>query len=387
MGLTAAAIGTIVSAAIGAAGNLTSTGISAGSSKKARNWSSEENEKNRIFNNEQASKAYQRQLEFWNMENEYNTPSNQIKRLKEAGLNPDLAYQGLSANASSGLSSVPQASAGGSAPVPATFDTSGLQNFSLNAAQVAKTLSEVRKTNAETDNYIADTLLKTIKAQYDPTLYSQLIETNNVTISLKQSARVVNEKQANYVEQLTLNAVQEGKNLMAKYDEIRANVALLNEKEQTEVFNRMMRSKEFDLEVKKFYEQVRRNNAAIELDLVKAREIASLMVAKAFNLEAQTNYFKAQTGLVNTQRWSEFLKQRGIELTNDRLQIGLQIDKEVLSMKETQNNYQVTSLILDFFSRLLGMLAQFVPGSSQVPPSPVTMGETSTPGYVSSPSY
>ena len=39
----------------------------------------------------------------WHMNNEYNTPANQIKRLKEAGLNPDLMY----GNPSQGTSSAP----------------------------------------------------------------------------------------------------------------------------------------------------------------------------------------------------------------------------------------------------------------------------------------
>lgn len=41
-------------------------------------------------------------LEQWNRNNEYNTPLNQIKRLKEAGLNPNLMYgQGTTGNSSS----------------------------------------------------------------------------------------------------------------------------------------------------------------------------------------------------------------------------------------------------------------------------------------------
>lgn len=38
------------------------------------------------------------QLDWWNMQNEYNTPKNQVKRLLEAGLNPNLAYGQLSSS-------------------------------------------------------------------------------------------------------------------------------------------------------------------------------------------------------------------------------------------------------------------------------------------------
>lgn len=42
-----------------------------------------------------------KQLELWNLNNEYNSPANQIERLVAAGLNPNLAYQSVSSGNSS----------------------------------------------------------------------------------------------------------------------------------------------------------------------------------------------------------------------------------------------------------------------------------------------
>ena len=58
---------------------------------------------NALFGNSAASKTrkhqrwlaeyqYQKDLEMWNKQNEYNNPSNQMARLKDAGLNPNLVY-------------------------------------------------------------------------------------------------------------------------------------------------------------------------------------------------------------------------------------------------------------------------------------------------------
>lgn len=50
----------------------------------------------------EAEKAYQRQVEMWNMQNQYNTPEAQMNRYKNAGLNPHLIYgQGTPGNANS----------------------------------------------------------------------------------------------------------------------------------------------------------------------------------------------------------------------------------------------------------------------------------------------
>lgn len=44
------------------------------------------------WNKEAATLEYERNLEKWNMENEYNAPQMQRQRLVEAGMNPNLAY-------------------------------------------------------------------------------------------------------------------------------------------------------------------------------------------------------------------------------------------------------------------------------------------------------
>ncbi|MBO5971627.1 MAG: hypothetical protein J6Q07_01280 [Alistipes sp.] len=54
-----------------------------------------------------AKNAYNRQLDFWNLQNQYNDPSNQVKRLKGAGLNPALMNGQAMNNVAGGLSSTP----------------------------------------------------------------------------------------------------------------------------------------------------------------------------------------------------------------------------------------------------------------------------------------
>ena len=56
---------------------------------------------NNYYSKKNTKKAYERDLAFWNMQNEYNTPENQMARLKEAGLNPNLIYGQISSGNSS----------------------------------------------------------------------------------------------------------------------------------------------------------------------------------------------------------------------------------------------------------------------------------------------
>lgn len=55
-------------------------------------WNAEQVAKQNAWNAQQAQVAYQRQIQFYNMQNDYNSPINQIARLRAAGVNPNLAY-------------------------------------------------------------------------------------------------------------------------------------------------------------------------------------------------------------------------------------------------------------------------------------------------------
>lgn len=50
--------------------------------------------------------AYKKNLEFWNLQNEYNSPTAQRERLAEAGLNPNLIYGGSPSSATGNADSI-----------------------------------------------------------------------------------------------------------------------------------------------------------------------------------------------------------------------------------------------------------------------------------------
>ena len=78
----------IIPALIGAIGAIGGAAIGAASNN--RNIS--QNQMNNEFNAQEAQKARDFQLEMWNKQNEYNSPSNQRKLLAQAGYNPYLGY-------------------------------------------------------------------------------------------------------------------------------------------------------------------------------------------------------------------------------------------------------------------------------------------------------
>lgn len=88
-------LGTLLGAGVSAIGGLVGSSVNRNANLAAIR------EQNR-GNMELAKYKYDRDIEMWNMQNEYNTPSAQMSRFAQAGLNPNFMYgQGSAGNAAS----------------------------------------------------------------------------------------------------------------------------------------------------------------------------------------------------------------------------------------------------------------------------------------------
>lgn len=131
---------------------------------------SSENAKNRQFQADQAKLAYQRQVELWNMENQYNTPSAQMARYSAAGLNPNLIYGQQQLGASVPAVGAASSSVSGIGrfdnPFSSVFNNyMAIKQYDLNQENIrneinnrdALTAAEVDRRNAEAAKLRADT--------------------------------------------------------------------------------------------------------------------------------------------------------------------------------------------------------------------------------------
>lgn len=89
-------------------------------------------------------KQNQQQIDFWNMNNKYNTPLAQRARLEQAGLNPDLMYGG---SGSMYQSSMPSAASPGSAPNVDYGSFSDNLRFAMQAQVMDAQVSKIEHEN------------------------------------------------------------------------------------------------------------------------------------------------------------------------------------------------------------------------------------------------
>lgn len=139
-------LGSIVGSAIGASSQRRANIQNMELAKYQNNWQTAENEK-----------AYARNLEMWNMQNAYNSPTAQMSRLRQAGLNPNLVYgNGVTGNSS------------GSAPQyePAKIQRATMEPYrgwNLGISDAVSTFMAMRQNKAQVDNMEAQN--KLIKEQ------------------------------------------------------------------------------------------------------------------------------------------------------------------------------------------------------------------------------
>lgn len=135
---------------------------------------------NNYFADKAATRQYNRQLEFWNMQNEYNSPLAQRERLQKAGMNPSgVAGEVASGQQAGELSSVPgnQYAQEGLLRLDALANT--LETFAriekigaetdLNTAQLSTELVRQTLMGIIGDEHKVNTIIKELQAQGEAT--------------------------------------------------------------------------------------------------------------------------------------------------------------------------------------------------------------------------
>lgn len=106
------------------------------------------------YNKELQDYAFQKNLEQWQRENEYNTPSAQMERYRQAGLNANLIYGQNNLAASSPEMSVGSGVGSGTAQNASPLDIEGIN---IDPALMQRLINETKLADANVENINADT--------------------------------------------------------------------------------------------------------------------------------------------------------------------------------------------------------------------------------------
>lgn len=278
-------------------------------------------------NRKQSAEAFERESKFareerlaqqawieqmYEKNNSYNSPAAQMRRLKEAGLNPDLMYS----RGDVGNATAPEAPA--QAPTP-RFNVIPTNTYGqtaqiaadagLKAAQARLAESESKKTDTEESLLTADYLLRKARTESD-------IELNNSTIYVNHELGQLNHAEA----EVAAKKLQEIDVAMSEARErintMKAQQSEIDEKIVQMKFDRYLRSKEFELLCKKTYQDMKESNSRIKLNAAEVQDMLATQLARVMNLNASTYMLKKQGMLASEQTMTELYKQTGIDISN-----------------------------------------------------------------------
>ncbi|WGL30920.1 DNA pilot protein [Dipodfec virus UOA04_Rod_535] len=268
-----------------------------------------ENERNRNFQREMAELAYQRNLEQWTRENEYNDPSNVRARLKSAGLNPDLIYGQGAGNMVSADS--PQMSGSGYGSGGVTPTNQPISEFSALAlerqrAEIDNIKANTRKTESEADIYESDASFRDAwnQGQLDG-LYSN-IRVNNSQVELNDSSAARLRKEFEVLDH-NIGLID------SQRDKFIADAGLVDEQTRIASIERTYKAQHIESEIRALA-------AKANLDYATANEIYTLLSARAMNISADT-MSKITGANLNVKN------ARISDIQGDRLEIDLALDE------------------------------------------------------------
>lgn len=345
------AVGTVLSGGLSAAGSLASGIMSAVQGKKDRESYENQQHLNRVFENEQASKAYERQVDFWKMQNAYNSPAQQMARLRAAGLNPDLAISGNVQNSVGGLSSVSKGSAPSASYAPPT-DYSAFATAAQTAAQTVKTVQDARKAKAETNLTEQETLSKEIENQWSNKLYEQKFQIGGLEYQAKGLNLLKSKQDIELGKEELLNLAQARENMKVNADLWRAQIAgqnLANVAQQLEI---MFNAQTFEDRCREVQERVNSYAGAAVLSFEQAKDLVATRALRVANLDSDLTVKRSHANLNNSQMWLNDTLRRGRDLENklveeyqipladDELEVRRYEDNEARSVGFKDRNHQ-----------------------------------------------
>lgn len=255
----------------------------------------------------------------WHMNNEYNTPANQMQRLKEAGLNPNLLY----GNPSQGTSSAP---AQGTNPAQAqAFQMQGFGDMFSNAQQLMMQKkandAQIKLMNSQAEQMDVETQLKKKDLGTYDKRTAQMEELNRAIIS-------------NYEAQTN--------SILEKYpheiDEIQARIGLLAEQENLTREQYFEQKWDNYITQKTFKEQIRRFKLENDLTEAQIREIEGalkLMAKQTVLANNQSVWYGKQNTLlafdIEQRKSSPYLNEDGSLNTFGKIVTGTKYTLESLT--------------------------------------------------------
>ena len=259
----------------------------------------EENRIAREWNLNLAKMQNQWNIDQWNRENRYNTPINQRRLLREAGLNPDLYY--ADGAGSSLAASSPEMTAGAGTSPTDVSAYSQLPNNArqavMDAAVIANSFADysLKKANEKKVNNESDIL--STEAFYKAAREKSEIRLTNLRCNLTEADTHLSEKAADEkvaaINEINSRIGQIQQDITESQSRVKVNDATVRDIEN----QIMWRDKKGDKELQRIDAEIDRLAAAAKVDKEKAKTIVMLATAQVKHWNVSDQLASSETRL------------------------------------------------------------------------------------------
>lgn len=326
--------------------------------KRAINAQKEENERARNWSKEMAKWYNEEERKNVADERLYNTPSAQMQRLKDAGLNPDLIY----GNGVAGLVDSTVAKAG----MPNGVGPSDLAGPIMGTPTAMESLFQgaaYAKTLAETRNIKADTSKKEGEVRSINLDNYTKAATQDSTIQMSALEVRLTKSQADYTEAQKSKIISEindiNEHVKLLQTQVTESLARTENLDSSTMLNRntaILNNKRFDIECQDFVRRVKETDSRINLSDAEAKAILVTMYAKVHNIDTDTALKQAQISLSGAQKSQVESYTNSIDVHRDAAVFQLQQDQKyddaqrivTIANQATQSLYHISQVASDW---------------------------------------
>lgn len=317
---------------LGFAGSLASGIFGAIGANKQIKAQAKENQKNREYNLMLARTQNQWNIEQWQRENDYNSPSAQMARYRAAGLNPDLIYgqqntSAASPTLTSGAPSTPQ----DMSPIGEKYRSFGeatkaMAESQLLQAQIDNLNADTGQKKAGTDKTIVETEALTIDNLTRAARNNQALQIGDTVLILNKKAAVLSDAQKENLIQTTNNLRQTFDNNYLVVKESLARIKGIELDNVEKVKESIRKDKRLSAELRKFYDD--HKQALMNLKISE----------QEFNEAIETYSFRLAGLALDNDTKRANLKKLGLDnirmdFENRKLEVDVQPHTDILNME------------------------------------------------------
>lgn len=359
----------IISSVGGAVSSIANLFGSNSSLRKQIQAQRQENALNRQYNLMLARLQNKWNIDQWQRENDYNSPTAQMARYRAAGLNPNLIYGQQNTAASSptltsGASSAPQDMSAIGQKRNFGQAMQEMLNVEMQKAQIdaikagtENTKANTAKTGEETKSLTIDNMFKAAREQLN-------LEYQGVQISVGRSVENLNKKQAEQVVQNTKNLADVLENNKVQRSLWRRQIQEMDDKAYFQMLDSIRQDAKLKQEIQESWQRIRESQSRIKLNETQWKQAQA-----EYEDYVYTSTYR-YLGLAADAR----IKQAQVKLAEeDAFQAGLASEKARIDMADFESDRSVFRFFRDnnvpilsevefcLFSGLPHLIEQYTP--------------------------